>query len=225
MKVSGYRSRWAFILKRCEGRSVLHLGCVGETDVSPEHKVQAFSAKRVLHPHLMAIAREVLGIDVDARAVELLRAQLGVSGIVVGDAQHLEELGPAKQFEVILCGDLLEHLSCPGLVLDGVRRFMGPASALIVSVPNSFGLLANLRFTFGRFREGAQHVVAFSKFNLVTLLQRHGFQVIELYSAYDRPPASLKQRLLFALGVPFFRLFPERGGTLMCVARLALVPN
>ena len=188
MKVSGYTSRWAFILKRCEGRSVLHLGCVGETDLSSEEKVQTFSAKRVLHPHLMAIAREVLGIELDDRGVELLRDKLGVSGIVVGDAEHLVGLVPERQFEVILCCDLLEHLSCLGLALDGLRRFMGPASEIIVSVPNSVGLLANLRFTLGRFRARAQHVGSFSKFNLVTLLQRHGFQVTELYTAYDRPP-------------------------------------
>jgi SAM-dependent methyltransferase len=221
MKVSGYFSRWNFILERCRGRSVLHLGCIGQTDVSPKDKLQAFRAKRVLHPHLMASAREVIGVDIDGNAADLLTSELGPNGILVADAEHLERVELNRTFEIILCGNLLEHLSCPGLVLQGVRRFMEPESELIVSVPNPFGLLANLRFTLGRFRDGAQHVAAFSKFNLVTLLERHGLQVRELYTCFDQPPVSLRQRLLFGLGIPFFRYLPDRGGTLLCVARLA----
>jgi SAM-dependent methyltransferase len=219
-KISGYFSRWNFVLERCRGRSVLHLGCIGETDASPEDKLQAFRAKRVLHPHLVAAAREVIGVDIDADAVDLLRSELGLDGMVVADVEHLDRVELDRTFEIILCGDLLEHLSSPGLVLHGVRRFMKPASELIVSVPNPFGLLANLRFTLGRFRDGAQHVAAFSKFNLVTLLERHGLQITELYTCFDRPPFSGRRRLVLGLGIPFFRYFPERGGTLLCVARL-----
>jgi hypothetical protein len=51
------------------------------------------------------------------------------------------------------------------------------------------------------------------------LLMRHHFRVTELYTAYDRPPTSYKQRLKFALGIPVFKLFPERGGTLLMVTK------
>jgi hypothetical protein len=81
MKISGYFSRWDFVLERCRGRSVLHLGCIDETDVSPEDKLQAFRPKRVLlHPHLVAAAREVIGVDIEANAVALLRSELGWTG-------------------------------------------------------------------------------------------------------------------------------------------------
>ncbi len=99
---------------------------------------------------------------------------------------------------------------------------MTPESELIVSVPNSFALLANLRFSLDRFHDGAEHVAAYSKFNLMTVLKRHRFQLAELYSCYDRPPTSRVQRTKFALGIPVFRLLPERGGTLLGVAKTAL---
>lgn len=219
MKVAQYFSRWDFILKRCNGRRVLHLGCIGETDVSTHEKLSAFAAGRVLHPHLMAVAREVVGVDLDGAAIELIRSNLGVQNILLADVEQLGKVVLDGTFDVVLCGNLLEHLSCPGLALEGLRHFMAPESELIVSVPNSFALLANLRFTFGRFRDGAQHVATFSKFNLMTLLGRHGFSLTELYTCYDQPPRSRKQRIQFALGTPILRLLAERGGTLLAVAR------
>ena len=50
---------------------MLHLGCIGETDVSTDQKLSAFAARRVLHPHLMAAAREVVGLDLDGDAIDL----------------------------------------------------------------------------------------------------------------------------------------------------------
>jgi 2-polyprenyl-3-methyl-5-hydroxy-6-metoxy-1,4-benzoquinol methylase len=168
---------------------------------------------------LAVVCRELVGIDTDAAAVELLRSRLGERSILIGDAEDLKSVGLDGTFDIILCGDLLEHLSCPGRALDGVGCFMGPTSELIVSVPNSFALLANLRFTMGRFQDGAQHVASFSKFNLQTLLERHGFELKELYTAYDRPPTSCTRRIKLALGIGLFKLFPERGGTLLCTAK------
>ena len=221
MKAAGYQSRWDFILKRCAGRSVLHLGCIGETDVSLSEKLQAFAAGHGLHTHLVAAAREVVGVDLDSTVVELIRSKLKVENILTGDAEHLEDLALGRTFEVVLCGDLIEHLSSPGLMLDGLTSLMGPTSELIISTPNSFALMANLRFTLGRFRDGNQHVATFSKHNLETLLTRHGFRGTELYTAYDRPPTSYRQRIKFGLGIPVFKLFPERGGTLLLVATKA----
>ncbi len=219
MKVRSYCSRWDFIFRRCRGRAVLHLGCIGETDVSVNKKLEAFAKKRVLHPHLVDLAREIVGVDSDVPAIELIRSRLGVENLITGDVEHLENLDLGRTFDIVLCGDLLEHLSCPGRVLEGARRFVTPASELIVSVPNSFALLANIRFALGQFREGAQHVASFSKFNLLTLLARHGFLITELYTCYDRPPFSSRQQLKLTIGTPFFKILPEWGGTLLAIAK------
>ncbi|MGH9761543.1 MAG: methyltransferase domain-containing protein, partial [Blastocatellia bacterium] len=143
----------------------------------------------------------------------------GVRGLFVADVQRLDKLSWTDRFDVILFGDLIEHLSCPGLALDGIRRFMTDQSELIISTPNAFALLANARYSLGRYREGAEHVAAYSKFTLPTLLERHDLKLMELFTCYDRPPESGKVR--FALGVRCFKMVPERGGTLLAVARSA----
>jgi SAM-dependent methyltransferase len=218
-RASGYCSRWSFILKRCEGRSVLHLGFVGETDGSLQVKVNAFGDGLVLHPHLTRAASEVVGVDRDEHAVKAIQSKFQEGGLFVGDVEHLEQLPFDRTFDVILCGDLIEHLSCPGLALEGMRRFMSPHSELIISTPNAFALLANIRFTLGRFREGNEHVAAYSKFTLPVVLERHHLKMTELYTCFTRPPKTWKGRLKFSMGIPFFKVMPDRGGTLLAVAK------
>ena len=96
---------------------------------------------------------------------------------------------------------------------------MAPHSELIISTPNAFSLLANIHFTVGRFREGNEHVAAYSQFTLPALLERHLFKMTELYTCFNRPPRSWNKRFAFALGIPFFKVMPDRGGTLLAVAR------
>jgi len=221
LKMRGYCSRWDLILERCRSRSVFHLGCVGETDGSIESKVNAFQTGLALHPHLTRVASEVIGLDLNAKAVNMLRQELGCEDLLIGDVEHLEQLPLKRTFAVIVFGDLIEHLSCPGLALEGIRRFMSDDSELIISTPNAFSLLANVRFTLGRFRDGAEHVAHYSKFALSTLLERHHLETTEFFTCFDRPPQSWLQRFRFALGTPVFKIAPERGGTLLCIARRA----
>jgi hypothetical protein len=98
---------------------------------------------------------------------------------------------------------------------------MSDDSELVISTPNAFSLLTNVRFTLGRFRDGAEHVAHYSKFALSTLLERHHLETTEFFTCFDRPPQSWIQRFRFALGIPVFKIAPERGGTLLCVARRA----
>jgi 2-polyprenyl-3-methyl-5-hydroxy-6-metoxy-1,4-benzoquinol methylase len=218
-RITGYCSRWDFLLKKCTNKSVLHLGCIGETDCSPEEKLHTFRTGRALHANLLRVASDVVGIDLNADAVHLVRTKAGVNDLMVGDVEHLETVNLGRTFQLIVFGDLIEHLSSPGLALDGIRRFMSLESELIISTPNAFSLPANIRYTLGRHREGAEHVAAYSKFTLPTILARHGFQLTELLTCFDRPPQSWPRRLTFAIGEPIFGILPERGGTLLAVAR------
>jgi hypothetical protein len=221
LSAQGYCSRWSFILDRCKGKGVFHLGFVGETDESLEAKVRAFREGRVLHPHVARVASEVVGLDRDAQAVKAIQAECNGQTLLAGDVEHLGQLGLNRSFDVILFGDVLEHLTCPGLALDGIRQFMNRESELIVSTPNAFALMANIRFTTGRFHEGSEHVAAYSKYTLPAILSRHGMELTELYTCFDRPPQTKVGKFKLALGYPVFKAIPDRGGTLLAVAKRA----
>jgi len=214
-----YVSRWDFMLNRCAGKSVLHLGCIGITEGSTVEKITSMVEDRVLHAHVRRICRDIVGMDYDHATVAALR-QRGFTEIIAGDAQQLQTFPLSQRFEVILCGDLIEHLSQPGSMLEGIKCCMTPDAELLISTPNAFGLLHFVRYAVNVFREGNDHVLSFSRFTLQNLLQRHGFALAEVYTCYCAPPATWSERCRHALGKPFFRLFPKFGGTLICVARL-----
>ena len=103
-----YVAKEEFILKTSAGRSVLHLGCVGFTDLDPRDRAKF--AKQSLHWKLTQQS-EAVGVDRSIAVIEELR-DLGVfSNIVAGDVERLEDVPIEQEFDVVIAGDIIEHLS------------------------------------------------------------------------------------------------------------------
>ena len=218
MRLQSYTSRWDFMLQRCQGRRVLHLGCIGMTEEPLAVKVAAMRDGRAFHARLREVTLQSVGIDYDSAAVDELR-RLGFDEIVYGDLHQLDELGLQGPFDVILAGDLIEHLNNPGIVLRQLLHLVSETTSLVMSTPNSFGLPHFIRYARGQAVDGNDHVLSFNIFTLRNLLSRHGFEITESYSCYDRPAYNWRDRLRLTLGTPLLRLFPDFGGTLLIVAR------
>ena len=212
-EITSYVERESAILDFVKGRKVLHLGCVGFTDLDPNERVAM--ASHSLHWTLSQIA-DVVGID-SAEKVVREYERLGIfRNILVGDVTRIEELRLSAKFDVILAGDILEHVSNPGSMLDGLRGLCHSETKLVLTTPNAFGLPNFLRFIAGRFVEGEEHVMTFNMQNLQHLLTRHGFKIEKAQTCYQGQARSLK--LLFRIGSAFLRRFPKFGGTLLAVA-------
>ncbi len=56
-----------------------------------------------------------------------------------------------RQFDYVICADILEHLREPARLLRRVRDVMHPGSALIASLPNSGNIYFRLNVLLGRF--------------------------------------------------------------------------
>jgi len=120
-----------------------------------------------------------------------------------------------SKFDVLVVSDIIEHLSNPGLMLEGIKRFCDQNSIIIITTPHSFGLMNYLRFIFGKFHEGTEHVITFNIPNLINLLKKHGFHVETIDMCYQNH--SYKKKL-FKIGKLFFKRFPKFGGTIFVVA-------
>ena len=120
--------REAFVLERCEGKTVLDLGCV-------KHSAE-FAAKdpRWLHRRVRAAAKRCVGVDYAKAEVEKLNA-MGIE-VVHGDVTRRLPLD--EKFEVIFAGDLIEHLSNFEGFFENCSRLLAPGGALILSTPNPF---------------------------------------------------------------------------------------
>jgi O-antigen biosynthesis protein len=78
----------------------------------------------------------VTGIEIDQEASSI--AQQYCDPMIVGDIEllNLEEIFKTVSFDVIICGDVLEHLKKPATVLKKLRKFLKPEGYLVVSLPN-----------------------------------------------------------------------------------------
>ena len=94
-----------------------------------------------------AEGNEVLGLDVDREAL----AEAAKVGIETRWADVEEPLDlPAESFDVVVAGELLEHMRAPDELVAEARRVLCPGGRIVLSVPNAFRLKNRLRFLAGR---------------------------------------------------------------------------
>lgn len=97
--------------------------------------------------------------------------------------EALEELA-GDRFDVVVAGDVLEHVAEPGKVLVRVRPLLRPGGALFVSLPNVANVSLRLSLLFGRFDYAprgildATHLRFFTRTSGRRLLVAHGFAVV-----------------------------------------------
>ncbi len=200
------------------GKRVLHLGCIGFADSSPDERNELF--RQSLHFRLSSIA-DVLGVDYAEDVVTKLHAADLGKNILVGNVEQLDDLEIPGTFDVVLAGDIIEHIDNPGLMLAGIKKYCTPDTELIVTTPNAFGILGNIRYAFGRFREAKEHVLSFNPYNLEQLLERHGFRITAMDTCYQHWVNDEHHKMTLALAKSIFRVVPRWGGTLFVRAQLS----
>jgi len=108
--------RVAFIVSRCHDKKVLDLGCI-------QHSSEwATKDPNWLHKKLYDVASDVLGIDYLKPDVEKLK-KLGYN-IVYGDVTKPLQLG--ETFDVIIAGNLIEHLANFEGFFNNLRNWLSP---------------------------------------------------------------------------------------------------
>ena len=208
-----YFSRDKTIIEMATGHKVLHLGCVGFADLETEDRVRL--AKESLH-YALSNAATTTGIDYSRDAISFLKTNGVFDNVVYGNAEKLEEVDIHSTFDVIVAGDIIEHLANPGLMLEGIKRFADKNTVLIITTPHAFGLINFIRFCRGRFVEGNEHVMTFNTMNLAHLLERYGFTVCSMDTCYQ---TNAEKSRFFALGKMFFDRIPKLGGTLFVTVK------
>jgi SAM-dependent methyltransferase len=125
----------------------------------------------------------VVGVDVDRSALEQAEARLGIETVWTDVEEELPF--PDNSFDVVVAGELLEHLADPGAVVAHVRRVLRPGGRFVGSVPNAFRLKSRLRYAAGRHPEtDSTHLQLFTSAALAALLG--DFDDVEIRFAVGR---------------------------------------
>jgi SAM-dependent methyltransferase len=114
----------------CKDREVLDVGCV-------QHDWERSLSLRDswLFAQIQQVASSVCGIDILGEAAQKLSAY-GFN-IIEGNAEKFD-LG--RTFDVIVCGDIIEHLSNIGFFFESISRHLREDSLCVVTTPNPFNI-------------------------------------------------------------------------------------
>lgn len=179
-----------FVVGHCHGREVLDVGCINHSAA-----VAIEMGDEWLHRRIQRVARSVTGLDILAADAQELNER-GYD-IVVADAQDFD-LG--RTFDVVVGGDIIEHLSDIGGFLRSVRRHMTTDSLLVLTTPNPFDFAQMMQVVFrGRAVVNAEHTVWIDPSVMYELLSREGLAPVSLcWIDSDpgvRPPAGAARAL------------------------------
>jgi 2-polyprenyl-3-methyl-5-hydroxy-6-metoxy-1,4-benzoquinol methylase len=126
----------------------------------------------------------VVGIERDASAAAVAREVC--AEVLVGDIEAMDLPFERDSFDVVLCGDLIEHLRDPEQFLVRMRSLLRPGGRLVISTPNVANWTIRLGLLGGRWRYTERgildrtHLHFFTRKTLVQMLERAGYQVVEL---------------------------------------------
>lgn len=161
-----------------------------------------------LHRFLVDRAGYVVGVDILPEAVERMNRQ-GYRA-VCADAETLDL---NETFDVVVAGDLLEHLENAGRFLDRAARHLAPGGVLLLTTPNPVTVVRLLRVLLkGDAGANKEHTCWYTARVLRQLVQRRGFRVVEeahvddtrLFYPWFKPAASASRLRKFFRGLNRF---------------------
>lgn len=139
------------------------------------------AADGLLSRHFRAAGWRVTGIESNPAAARIAASHC--ERVLVADLDH--EL-PALEgpFDLIVCGDVLEHLRDPLGVVRSLTRHLAPGGRVLISVPNVAHLWIRLNLLLGRFEYADRgildrtHLRFFTWRSLRRLLDDAGLRVV-----------------------------------------------
>jgi 2-polyprenyl-3-methyl-5-hydroxy-6-metoxy-1,4-benzoquinol methylase len=158
------QDRIDLIRSECVGKSLLDIGCLDET---------AFKLKPQsgfwLHEELASVSKSIVGLD-NSEILKSGPIDTGFSQIRYQDVHHLRR-SDFPDAEVIVMGELLEHLTDPLSVLLHITGEF-PLCSIVLSTPNATGITNVLGAMLGRESNHPDHVAIYSYKTLGTLIGR-----------------------------------------------------
>ncbi len=163
------RTREEIIVDLCRDKKVVDIGCV-------DHEPSKMTEERWLHGKILSVASECLGIDNDASGIEAMRGEgFNVQlADITGDLSEVKKHGP---FDVLVAGEVIEHLGSPESLLSAALQLLKPDGKLIITTPNPFAPWRAFAGMRRQVWENVDHVTLLFPSGMVELAERCGMRV------------------------------------------------
>ncbi|HLC96382.1 MAG TPA: class I SAM-dependent methyltransferase [Candidatus Nanoarchaeia archaeon] len=125
-------------------------------------------------------AKSITGLDLN-----------GKGEIIKGDAETIDL---HKTFDVVVAGDIIEHLNNVGLFLSNMHKHLRKGGTIIISTPNVKA------WAYHFFKGNRDHTAWFCQYTLSCCLKRNGFKIKRITYCVRRKKGFLYDylRYLFA---------------------------
>jgi SAM-dependent methyltransferase len=182
------RDRVDFLCTLAKGKRVLDVGVVN-------HFAETQEEPNWLHGRLSQVATYLFGVDiVEAGILELQEKGYNVGVCDITSSMPVIE----GQYDVIICGELIEHLGNPGGLFEAARRLLLPGGTLVLTTPNPFYIGRVMRHLFNIPLENVDHVAMLFPSGIAELAARVGMELTAFRGVYPEL-LTIKRRLF----VPF----------------------
>jgi SAM-dependent methyltransferase len=181
--------RIAYLCDLAKEKDVLDIGIV-------EHFIEAFESPAWLHRHIARSAASCIGVDLlEEEVAQLSRAGFNV---VVAD---IADRPLDRQFDLIIAGEVLEHVDAPGNFVKNCAGMLRPTGRLALTVPNPWYINAMVKSSLRArtFVDSADHVGWYDASTLVELGRRSGLKLMKYSGIGVRNSERIGARLFFGM--------------------------
>ena len=135
----------------------------------------------------------VTGLEIDPKAAEV--AGEFAERMIVGDIEAMDLAGEFgdERFDVVMYGDVLEHLVDPERALIETKKILAPGGRVVASIPNVAHASVRLSLLTGRFPYSSEglldrtHLRFFTRESIRALFAAAGYEVLEIRASTTGP--------------------------------------
>lgn len=163
------------LLEIAQGRRVIHLGFVDYPILAERLHDGSW-----LHARLATVAGSLVGLDISADGVRRAR-ELGFTAYAVDlqDRALVEQLR-LEPADVVVAGELIEHVSAAGPFLEAIAPLVAEDGVLVITTPNGLRPLNTAAALRGFELVHPDHVAWYTPYTLKNVVERCGLEVVEL---------------------------------------------
>jgi len=160
-----------YLVKACRGKIILDVGASGPMSFTLQDEAKTYYG---------------IGIDPNPGLTNYYRIDL--------DNYDKHTFPIIEGLDLVIAGEILEHLSNPGRLLNRLRSL---DTQVIVTVPNAFSISGIKNMQKGIESVNKEHVAWYSYHTLKVLVERHRFNIL-LWAWYNGKPLTA-EGLIFHL--------------------------
>ncbi|EQB35619.1 hypothetical protein M947_10075 [Sulfurimonas hongkongensis] len=164
-------------------------------------EVGAAEGNTLIYAKEHGFAKEIYGVELCEIANSNQDSKL-LCEFIIGNIENMKLPFLESSFDVILCGDVLEHLVDPYTTLQKLKKYLKDDGVIIASLPNIREWKTMKKILFqGDFRYensgilDKTHLRFFTKKNIIELFENQGFFIKNIISSNTTSPLGYLKRL------------------------------